>query len=157
MGDLRLRPATGDDIRQVFAWRNDPWIVSLGSSRRLVSWEEHAEWFPRVLADPGRLLLICEDEAGVGLGATRLDMVDGDRATVTIYLMREFTGRGLGVQALVQAAALGFARWPIRAIHAYIRTDNRPSRSAFAKAGFLEIERSPTRPPDHCEMVLPRP
>ena len=144
-------------MRRVFAWRNDPWIVSLSSSRHGVAWEEHAEWFRGVLADPRRLLLIGEDEDGVGAGTARLDLVDEERAVVTIYLLREFTGRGLGVQALVEACGRGFARWPIRAIHAYIRGDNRPSRSAFTKAGFLDTEPGPACPPHHCEMILPRP
>jgi RimJ/RimL family protein N-acetyltransferase len=156
VGGLRLRPATSGDTRDVFAWRNDPWIVSLGSTRRTVAWEEHAAWFSRVLADPRRLLFICEDEGGAGLGTTRLDVVDDARADVTIYLLREFTGRGLGVRALVQAASEGFARWPIRAIHAHIRADNAASRSAFAKAGFRDTPPGPHCPPDHREMVLTR-
>lgn len=156
MAALRLRPATGDDIRHVFAWRNDPRIVALGSSRQPVSWEAHAEWFRQVLADPRRLLLIGEDERGVGAGTVRLDRVDDGHAVVTIYLLREFTGRGLGVEALVEACARGFARWPVHAIHAYVREDNRPSRSAFAKAGFLDADPDPACPPHHCEMILRR-
>ena len=153
---VRLRLATADDIHQVFAWRNDRWIVSLSTSAREVSWEEHVTWFRAVLADPGHLLLISEDDRGVGVGTARLARVDDAHAVVTIYLLREFTGRGLGVQVLTEACARGFARWSVPAIHAYIREDNRPSRSAFAKAGFVEVDPSPACPPVHREMILHR-
>jgi RimJ/RimL family protein N-acetyltransferase len=155
---VHLRAATAEDVRQVFAWRNDPWIVSLSTSRRAVAWEEHARWFATMLGDPGQLLLISEDEHGVGAGTVRLARTDAAHAVVTIYLLREFTGRGLGVQMLADACARGFARWPVDTIHAYIRTDNRPSRSAFAKAGFVQVDPpGPECPPLHCEMVRRRP
>ena len=151
-----LRPATVDDACSIFTWRNDSWLVGLSSGRHAVTWEEHADWFRRALADPRYLLLIIENEGGVGAGTVRLEQVDEERAIVTIYLLREFTGRGLGVQALSEACARGFARWPVCAIHAYIRADNRPSRSAFAKAGFTDADPGRDCPPDHCEMILRR-
>ena len=45
---LSLRLATLKDREKVFAWRNDPWIISLSSSRRGVEWDEHCGWFDRV-------------------------------------------------------------------------------------------------------------
>ena len=154
---LRLRSATIDDARTVFAWRNDPWIVSLSSGRHSVTWEEHADWFRRVLADPRCLLFIIESEGGVGAGTARLERVDEERAVVTIYLLHEFTGRGLGVRALAEACARGFAQWPISAIHASIRRENDRSRKAFKKAGFTDAVPGPDCPEDHCEMILRRP
>jgi len=144
-------------MRRVYAWRNNPWIISLGSSQQAITWEEHREWFQRMLADTRHLLLIIESDGGVGAGTVRLDRTDEQRAVVTIYLLHEFTGRGLGVQALSDACLLSFTRWPIETIHAYIREDNRPSLSAFAKAGFVDTGHAPDCPAGHCEMVLHRP
>jgi RimJ/RimL family protein N-acetyltransferase len=150
---VQLRAAIPDDARQVHAWRNDPWIVSLGSSGRTVPWEEHAAWFRKVLADERWLLWIVETGEGVGAGTVRLERDGEEHAVVTIYLLREFTGKGLGVRALEQACALGFSRWPIQRIHALIRAGNDHSVSAFRKAGFAPVG----KPPGHVEMVLNRP
>lgn len=135
---LTLRTAHRDDARQVFAWRNDPWIVSLGSSRRTVAWEEHRQWFDAVLADASRLLLIAQAD-GHNAGTVRIDQAGEDAAVITIYLMQQFTGRGLGVRAIDAACDCAFRQWPaLTKILARIRADNTPSQKAFAKAGFCE-------------------
>lgn len=154
---LKLRPATIDDAQQVFDWRNQPWIVSLSSSQIRVTWEEHADWFRCVLTSSQHLLLIIEPEPGVRAGIVRIDQMDEHQGRLTIYLMREFTGRGIGVQAIVDACSRGFAQWPICTIHAHIRNDNYPSLSAFTKVGFVHVEPSPNCPKEHSEMVLHRP
>lgn len=154
-GSILLRLATAGDTRCIHSWRNDSWIVSLGSSGKTVTWEEHEAWLRGVLADPNHMLFVIEI-GGIGAGTVRLDRTRGDTAMVTIYLLREFTGKGFGVRALEDACTRGFSRWPIAAVHACIRADNRPSLGAFAKAGFASTGASDC-PPDHVQMVLTRP
>ena len=136
-----LRPAVPGDAAAVFEWRNDPWIVSLSASRQRVSWETHARWFQETVAAEDRhLLFIIEDEPDHGVGTVRLDRVDEHSAVVTIYILRPFVGRGLGVAALAEACRAAFARWPrLAEIRARVRADNRPSLRAFAKAGFSRV------------------
>lgn len=153
---LKLRPATPDDARRIFAWRNDPWLVSRSTSQLPVSWEEHSRWFERVLTDHRHLLLIIEPEPGIAAGTVRLDRIDDSRAVVTIYLLREFTGQGFGARALVDACSRAFAGWSIHTIHAHIRKDNHPSFSAFVKAGFVRVGSDADCPKDHCGLVLHR-
>lgn len=153
---LKLRPATTDDAPRVFAWRNDPWIVSLGTSQLPVSWEEHSQWFEQVLMGDRHLLFIVEPEPGVGAGIVRLNRTAESRAVVSIYLLRQFTGRGSGARALVDACSRAFAGWPIRTIHAHIRHDNHPSFSAFVKAGFVRVAPGADCPKDHSELALHR-
>ena len=131
-----LRRATMEDARQIFQWRNDPWIVSLGTNQQTVSWEEHEQWLRRVLGDADHHMLYIIESECRSLGVVRLDREEETAAT-TIYLDRGNTGRGFGVQALRQACAAGFRRWPIRCIDASIRRDNDRSLRAFAKAGFF--------------------
>src|SRR5690349_23170939 len=106
--NLRLRVAQMDDAQRVFVWRNDPWIISLSTSQRMVTWEEHLAWFRKVLATDRHLLLIIEIEEGLGIGTVRLDRVDALRATLTVYLLRDFTGQGLGVKAIMSGSARAF-------------------------------------------------
>jgi RimJ/RimL family protein N-acetyltransferase len=56
---------------------------------------------------------------------------------VTIFLLRSFTGRGIGVVALELACREAEAAWPdVPKAVASIRRDNLASQKAFAKAGF---------------------
>lgn len=148
---MTLRPPEVNDALQVFVWRNTPWIIALGSSQRPVSWREHQAWFRRVRTEPTQHLLWMVSVEGLNAGIVRLDRVNPTQATVTIYLMREYTGKGLGVQALRGACRRGFDQWPIDTMIASIRADNRPSLSAFAKAGFVPTG---TNTDGHCEMAL---
>jgi RimJ/RimL family protein N-acetyltransferase len=149
-----LRLAGEDDSRLVYDWRNDPWIVSLSTSRRPVTWEEHQAWFPRMLNRADHLLFIIHFPEGTPAGTVRLDREGEQDAVVTIYLLRSFTGRGLGPRALQRACAQAFERWPdLKRITAHVRADNEPSRKAFARTGFVAHTGDPGCPADHVSMV----
>lgn len=136
MSSLSLRRANGDDKRQLFGWRNDPWIVSLSASRREVTWEEHSAWFDRVVKDDGHLFFIIE-VSGEEAGIARFDRSADHTAVMNIYLLQPFTGRGHGVDAIREASLLCFKHWPgIERIEAQVRKDNKPSQSAFSKSNF---------------------
>jgi perosamine synthetase len=132
---LRLRPATTDDAGRVFAWRNDPWIIARGASGAAVSWEAHASWFAETVAgERRRMFIVLEDETPIG--QVRFDRIAGRGCEVSIYLVREHTGRGLGVQALDTAVAEIFRTWDVDAVVAWVRRDNPASLAAFEKAAF---------------------
>ncbi|NRB09206.1 MAG: GNAT family N-acetyltransferase [Richelia sp.] len=150
---LKLRLATIDDAKQVFLWRNNPWIVSLSSTQKQVTWEEHSAWFHNVVTSEQHLLLIIQTQLNVDAGIVRLDRTNKEQAGINIYLLQEFTGRRIGVQAIKKTCDYGFEKWPITNMNAYIRQDNYPSISAFAKAGFVCVNPSLNCPSKHCEMT----
>ena len=77
------------------------------------------------------------DGADQDMGTARVDVLRPETAVITVYLLRQFTGKSHGVAAVQQASELAFERWPrLAAIHASIRSDNAPSISAFTKAGY---------------------
>jgi RimJ/RimL family protein N-acetyltransferase len=137
MREILLRRAQPADAATLFTWRNDPWILSHGSQGRAVRAAEHAAWYARSLTSPDHLLLIIETDAGEGIGSVRFDRERPDSAAISIYLLRNFTGRGLGVMALHGACTLAFENWPeLQHIDARVLPGNEPSRRAFEKAGF---------------------
>lgn len=153
---ITLRGATSEDREMLFQWRNDPWIVSLSTSRKTVAWDEHRQWFDGVLHNDDHLLFIVETMDGIPAGTVRLDRLDKGTARVTVYLLRPFTDHGRGVAALREACGRAFGTWPITRVVAAVRHDNRRSLSAFAKAGFRVEESDIAPPPDHRMMVLAR-
>ena len=137
---VQLRLAESADLRTVFTWRNDPWLLSLSANQKRVSLEEHTTWFQKTLHSDDHLLYIIESKIGEKMGTLRFDR-DGDSAQVSIYLLRPFVGKGRGKRALTLGCRVAFAQWPtLASISATIRKDNDRSVRTFSNVGFRTIE-----------------
>ena len=148
MGTLALRDATVEDMDLIFKWRNDPWIISLGSSGQSVTKEEHQNWYGKAMNDDGismSIISIDDEEAG----QIRFSRESDGIAVVTIYLMKPFTGQGYGVEALKKGCDKIFKAWPVQKIEAYIQDTNEPSIVAFEKAGFQKSDKPSCDQKDH--------
>lgn len=151
MGKLSLRPATRDDTRMIFEWRNDPWIVERGSSNRTVTWDEHEAWFEKAIGNADIKIFIAEHEAKP-VGQVRFERSNADEAVIAVYLLRDHVGQGLGVDAIRHGSAAILNDWPVRRIHARVLNGNAQSVRAFEKAGF--VKRSAEG--DHSDLYLER-
>jgi ribosomal protein S18 acetylase RimI-like enzyme len=129
---LALRPATPDDARRVFDWRNEPAARAASRNTGELDWAAHKAWFPDALRT--RRMLIAELE-GEPVGMVRLDPA-GDGAVVSIALAPERRGQGLGRQLL--DAALAGEDGPLLA---EVREDNAASLRIFRDCGFVEVGR----------------
>jgi RimJ/RimL family protein N-acetyltransferase len=139
-----IRLATRKDRQQVFAWRNLPEVYELGTSKRKVTLAEHKRFFREVLKQEDSLLFIIEPHAGT----VRLDRID-DFARISIYLLPDSRGKGLGLAAINAATREAFAKWPISKVIACVRADNDRSIQAFKRAGYTY---KPSRLEGHVEM-----
>jgi RimJ/RimL family protein N-acetyltransferase len=123
----------------IFEWRNDPVIVRLGSSQREVTWTEHEEWFSQSITSRKRHIFIVERD-GVPIGQVRFDLVEQSECVISVYLASEFTGHGWGIEAIRDGCELIFEEWPVHAVVASVRAENKVGQSAFRRAGFVEID-----------------
>jgi RimJ/RimL family protein N-acetyltransferase len=138
---LTLRSADLADREKIFNWRNDPWILSFSNSQRTVSLDEHREWFENALNDPTHSIdMIRLDDKEIGV--IRLNRTGADQATISIYLLREFCGKGYGTTAIRLACEKGWSLWPISHIDAFTRKTNLASERSFQKNGFLLVDAS---------------
>lgn len=135
---LQLRPATVADCDDLLAWRNDAGTRAFALDPRPIEAEQHRRWFMQSLADSARALLVAE-AGGSPVGVLRFDL-DGDSATVSVYLVPAQRGAGWGA-ALLRAGALWLRRQRpgIRRIHATILAENRASVSSFRRAGYRHV------------------
>jgi len=138
---MQLRKAIPEDCKTIFVWRNIPAIVALSRSGKTVTWEEHCRWFQSILSRDDSLLFIVSLK-GTPIGQVRFDREDDRRFEVSIYLIPQYTGQGLGVLALKKACRQAFRRLNAFEIRATIRADNTHSISAFKRAGFVQSESS---------------
>jgi len=60
--DVRVRPVGEADLARVLAWRNHPDIRRFMLTQHEIPLDEHRRWFERASRDPGRCLLIAEEE-----------------------------------------------------------------------------------------------
>jgi UDP-2,4-diacetamido-2,4,6-trideoxy-beta-L-altropyranose hydrolase len=135
---VTLRPATRDDIRQLWEWANEPGTRAASFSPEPIPWERHQRWFPIKLTDPHCIIFIAAVEwESNPLGQVRFER-EGDDAVISISLDASFRGRGYGPALIRLASAEAFRRWPVGRIVALIRADNPASRQAFRKAGFAD-------------------
>jgi perosamine synthetase len=141
----------------VFAWRNLPEIVAAGEMQKPVGWEEHEAWFHQIVEGRDHLLLIVLlDEKPIG--QVRFDRAGDHSCKVSLYLLPEYTGRGLGVVALKHGCWKAFFWMPIEEVTARIREDNQRSVSAFRKAGFIPArETDLSVPAGYCTLKMVRP
>lgn len=135
--DVFLQPLSLNDARIVFGWRNDPTIIRLSSSQKNVLWEEHEDWIKNSVDNPDRQVYIIY-YGKQAIGQVRFErMQETNNAVISVYLLNEFTGMGLGVLAIKSGIKAIFLLWNnLVQIYAYVRKDNIPSQKAFAKSGF---------------------
>lgn len=133
---LTARPATEADGRQIWQWRTHPTVREASLDSKDIPWPEHEAWYRAALADPARVLLILEDEAGAACACVRFNIV-GELARVSIFADPARIGGGFGAPALRSAEAFLFGLRPnVRQLIAEIRPENVRSQRAFARAGY---------------------
>jgi len=70
---LVARPATLQDARQLWIWRNDPLTRAGSRSTAQVPWDDHLHWLTASLNRTDRILLVAEDAMGL-VGTVRWDL-----------------------------------------------------------------------------------
>jgi UDP-2,4-diacetamido-2,4,6-trideoxy-beta-L-altropyranose hydrolase len=139
-----LRPATVSDAVRIYEWRNAPETRRHALDPAPLEFDGHVRWLGSVLDAPGVALLVGTLD-GADVGVLRYDL-DGDAATVSVYLVPGTSGAGLGT-ALIDAGTRWLRRRhpQVRRIVAAIRPDNTASLGAFAAAGFVAHTHTYTR------------
>jgi UDP-2,4-diacetamido-2,4,6-trideoxy-beta-L-altropyranose hydrolase len=136
---IRLRQVGEGDVRLIWEWANDPAVRAASFSSEPIPWEQHRQWFRAKLNDPDCVFYIAIDEEETPIGQVRYD-VSGHEAVVSISLDVNFRGKGYGSAIIEFAARKLYRTVGAKLIHAYVKTDNEASISAFLKAGFKKME-----------------
>jgi UDP-2,4-diacetamido-2,4,6-trideoxy-beta-L-altropyranose hydrolase len=135
--DLVLRPATAGDAALLFGWANDAATRAASFRPEPIPWPTHVEWLDRRLAADDCLLLVGEHgEGGEAIGQVRFDRESQDVAVISVSVAPSARGAGYAPALIDAGTRAAFARWPIDAIRAEIRSANVASLASFADAGF---------------------
>ncbi len=152
---ISLRPVNLSDKKMLFEWRNTPFLIQLGSSGKAVTWEEHCRWFHDIFEKKSTVLFIIK--MGVTpVGQVRFDPWAECTYLVSIYLLEEYTGKGIGAIALQKGLALMTQDKTDRKFMAFIKAGNIASQAVFSKTGFREDKQPRNIPQGHIAMVYNR-
>lgn len=140
--DVDLRPATAEDARTLWEWANDPIVRASAFDSTPIAWDDHVAWLDARLADPGTSIHVAVD-GDEPWGQVRLDAVDGARgeAVVGVSVAADRRGQGLAGPLLAAAVTRALAERPdLHRVVAEVKADNAPSRRAFDRAAFVEVD-----------------
>jgi RimJ/RimL family protein N-acetyltransferase len=135
---VTLRPVVKSDLKDIFKWRNHPFVRRGSFSTEKISWDSHLKYWGKRLQSPTGCSLMIVAE-GQSAGLLRLDSMGrdgkGDDYEVSILIPPHMWGRGIGTTSLNKAKQ--FARKKgINRLVAKIKVDNVHSIRAFEAVHF---------------------
>ncbi len=133
---MMIRPATSDDARDVFVWRNDEITRLMSRQIDKIDLETYMAWFGDTLKRVDRKLFIGMNVSHK-VGMTRFDRVDAtEEWEVSIAVAPELRGLGYGKQLLARSVCEFLAMEPSAKISAEVKKNNLASRKIFESLGF---------------------
>ena len=132
---ISLRPATHNDCRQLWDWRNEATTRAASFDSTPIPYQDHESWFSRKITAEFSGIFIVIDSGACQVGYVRFN-VEANEAEISISIDNAHRGKGYGTSAIRQASDNVLALNSIDQVIAYIKEDNPASISAFRAAGF---------------------
>ncbi len=135
---IAVRRAEESDCDKIHAWRNAGITRFFSFSRAEISLVEHQQWFRKVL-DDDRCVLLVGEQNGQPVGVLRYDFHSDVKALVSVYLVPDCHGQGLGSSLIRVGSDWIRLHYPLcQTIQAEVLKENAAGRKAFLAAGFGE-------------------
>ncbi|UKJ08056.1 GNAT family N-acetyltransferase [Solitalea lacus] len=136
------RLAKSTDVDLYFKWANEDQARKNSYSQKKIDYQTHVNWFNAALKDENSIMLVFEYETGMAIGQIRFERHNSD-TIVRISIDKDFRGRLLAKQMIMDACDYFFNLFPGDLVRAYIRKENMASVRAFEHSGF-EFEKETT-------------
>src|SRR5205085_1648913 len=134
--EIVLRRAEMKDSRLLWELANDPGVRQSAFCEASIPWEEHTSWFSAKMRDRNCIILIGEEGEGKPIGQMRVDLRGDSDGEIDVSLTAERRGSGCGSLLIDLGVREIFSTTAVAQLHAFIRTENVRSISAFERAGF---------------------
>ena len=133
----QLRAATIEDMDLLFEWANDPLVRKNSFSSEQIPYEEHREWYAKLLERKDRKQYIYEYE-NEPIGQIRLS-IDGDTAVISYSICASKRGMGHGKNMLQLLSNQVIIDLPdVKKLLGKVKMDNVASQKAFLEVGYQE-------------------
>lgn len=137
MDNIYLRVADESDIDLIFQWANEPMVRKNSFSSRIITYEEHVQWYKKLLNNPcsRQYILICNEQP---VGQARIT-AEGDTAEIGYSICVGQRSHGYGKELLHLITEQAWKDFPeISRVIGKIKPENTASLKAFADAGYTE-------------------
>lgn len=142
---INFRKAVPDDAELLFAWANDMDVRRNAFSQHEITWDEHAAWFGRKLADQDCCIYIAyknrTDRSEEPVGQIRLD-IEAGIAEIDYSVCEQMRGMGYGTQMINAVQSIADER--IHTFAAKVKKSNPASAKVFEKCGFIKTAEKET-------------
>lgn len=142
-----LRPATAEDARLLWEWRQDPVVQAASFSSERIPWERHQRWLARQLASPDCRIWVAERH-GHSRGQIRY-VRSGSEAELSYSVAAAHRGQGWGTAMLRASAPRACRELGVTRVFGFTKCTNPASIRSFQRAGFRQA-RAITRQGSAC-------
>ena len=136
---LYLREAGPEDMMLLFDWANDPTVRMQAFHTEQIPFEDHRNWFIKILADRDTLqYILCDStlKENQAIGQIRLAIED-KKALISYSVDKNRRGQGLGARMVLMAEEqLKQKRTDVSECIAQVKMDNVASARVFEKCGY---------------------
>lgn len=134
---VRLRPATEEDCKRLWEWRNEPEVRQASFDTNFLPYEDHQRWFAeKIQADDTHIYIILDNhDREIGYVRYRLER---DQAEISVGLDPSQRGKGYGSAAIRKGSSQILTDGLAQKVVAYVKRENPASVNAFLKAGFAD-------------------
>lgn len=135
--DIRLRAIEEEDLPQLRDWRNADWLRPYVREYRLLNMQNQEEWFQYICtsSDVAMFGITVYDELAGVCGLCNISWPNRT-AEVSIYLIPEWQGQGIGHEVLKLLARKAFREYNLHRLWAEIYSNNQPSIGLFEACGY---------------------
>ncbi len=133
---ISLKKVSFSDIEFLWYLRNQPDVYRYARQNRTVKWEEHIKWIiPILLGIVPKSLFIIQKKS-LPIGQIRFDCQKNGSAEISIAVLKEFRGGGVGTKSFKKAIKLFEKEREVKDIIAKVHKNNIPSQKFFEKLSF---------------------
>jgi len=130
---IKLKKVDFSDIEFLWYLRNQPYVYKNSRRHRPVEWKEHINWIMPILLGFNKKELFIVEHSNKKAGQIRFDYKNNE-AEVSISLLKEFCGKGIGSRAL--KLAIAEIEKKAERVMAEVKKDNTASIKLFEKINF---------------------
>ncbi len=133
-----LTEITENDLREILDWRNEPEVRKNMYTSHEISWEEHLNWYKKLLSDDSRICLKCIHDNStlgivnfIGLSKENMNAFWGFYAKVD-------APRGAGVIIEYEALQYAFETLNLHKLNCEVIAFNKTVLNMHKKTGFVQ-------------------
>lgn len=136
MNNLRLRHVEENDIELIFNWSNEKEVRKNSFHTEPIKWEEHVNWFKKVINDTNVCFFILENNEKP-IGQIRIKFDDENKGIISFSISKEFRGLGFGKEILKLTEAEISKKCKLIG---FVKIDNIASQRAFIINEYKKVK-----------------